>query len=444
MNPKPMSKVSFLAPHRLDDSDGFGRSAFIVAVVLPILISGVAIVAALSSHTSNTNSKIGLDPEEAWTLTRLCLALLAAGLIGYVLHLYTFYEYSHIRSGIRQLTKHIHPILTFGKLLHNTPRSVRAGIWIVIFMLMPFLIDSFGLSIFLALITTAISPLGIAIAWATFVIFIAVTSMRYERKKGLSIVLSIAALFLILSSFNWNDFHRRSDIRLQQLTPQEASNEQKQFDKNLSKWLMHRKELAKLYFARTGKPFPVIIVSAEGGGLYAAYQASKILATAKDRCPRIAAHVFGVTGVSGGALGLATYAGMTNESLTMSWKRGCPLGTKGAMHYEEIVRRFLSKDFLSSVLATGLFYDTFMNALPSSVLPSASNFNRGTALERAFEAHWSRVDGSGLTGARFFWPTISTFLSRGCHPTIYGIRHSHSRNRRSCHHPIQFVARSTG
>ena len=55
------------------------------------------------------------------------------------------------------------------------------------------------------------------------------------------------------------------------------------------------------------KPYPAFIISAEGGGIYAAAAASLFLAKLQDDCPGFAQHVFAISGVSGGAIGATVF-----------------------------------------------------------------------------------------------------------------------------------------
>ena len=70
-------------------------------------------------------------------------------------------------------------------------------------------------------------------------------------------------------------------------------------------------------------PIPVILVSTEGGGIRAAYWTANVLAELQDRSQELvrqgeipfdfARHVFSISGVSGGSLGGAIFAGLIKE-----------------------------------------------------------------------------------------------------------------------------------
>jgi len=59
-----------------------------------------------------------------------------------------------------------------------------------------------------------------------------------------------------------------------------------------------------------GEPYPVYIVSAQGGGIYAAYHAATTLAKLTDDIPSFPQHIFAISGVSGGSLGASVFASL--------------------------------------------------------------------------------------------------------------------------------------
>ena len=64
-----------------------------------------------------------------------------------------------------------------------------------------------------------------------------------------------------------------------------------------------------------GRRYPVYVVAAEGGGIYAALHAASALGGLQDRCPAFADHLFAISSVSGGSLGAATFAAGLKLSL---------------------------------------------------------------------------------------------------------------------------------
>jgi len=60
--------------------------------------------------------------------------------------------------------------------------------------------------------------------------------------------------------------------------------------------------------------YPVFIVAAEGGGIYAASAASVFLAKLQDAAPHFTEHVFAISGVSGGAIGAAIFQALDHAA----------------------------------------------------------------------------------------------------------------------------------
>lgn len=77
-------------------------------------------------------------------------------------------------------------------------------------------------------------------------------------------------------------------------------------------WLSSRQDLAA--YRDRNKPYPVILVSSEGGGIYAAAHAYGTLSTIQRHCAVFGQHVFAAVGVSGGALGNLLFAGSVDPT----------------------------------------------------------------------------------------------------------------------------------
>jgi len=115
---------------------------------------------------------------------------------------------------------------------------------------------------------------------------------------------------------------------------------------------------------------PVFVISAEGGGIRAAFWTATVLARLQDADPNFSAHVLAISGVSGGALGATVFDALVAEG--------------NVTNYNDAAQRILSHDFLSPALAHMLFPDICQRYLPIAV-PA---FDRATALEKAWEHGW--------------------------------------------------------
>ncbi|NJO33554.1 MAG: hypothetical protein HC869_10790 [Rhodospirillales bacterium] len=63
----------------------------------------------------------------------------------------------------------------------------------------------------------------------------------------------------------------------------------------------------KVRSVSSSKPYPVFVIAAQGGGIYAAAAVSEFLASLEDQCPGFAKHVFAISAVSGGAVGATAF-----------------------------------------------------------------------------------------------------------------------------------------
>ncbi|MCX5691013.1 MAG: hypothetical protein NTV94_14710, partial [Planctomycetota bacterium] len=124
-------------------------------------------------------------------------------------------------------------------------------------------------------------------------------------------------------------------------------------------------------------PPPVILICAEGGGIYAATLAGMTLAHLQSITPGgITPNVFCISAVSGGSVGAAAFATLVQAGVSPA--ASAP-NTPSPL--ETSVERALSNDLLSPVLAHLLFPDLIQRFLPVPIPP----FDRARALERALE-----------------------------------------------------------
>ena len=119
-------------------------------------------------------------------------------------------------------------------------------------------------------------------------------------------------------------------------------------------------------------PKPVYIISAEGGGLRAAYWTAAVLGALQDAEPQFSRHVFAISGVSGGSLGAAVFAALPRDAAPNSRK-----------DFQARGEAVLSRDFLSPTLAILLFPDFLQAFLPFPLMN-----DRAVGLETTWETAW--------------------------------------------------------
>ena len=156
-------------------------------------------------------------------------------------------------------------------------------------------------------------------------------------------------------------------------------------------WLSSRADASA--YKDANKPYPIYVVAAEGGGLYSAYQAAKVLTRMQDLCANFAQHVFTISGVSGGGLGAAVFAGLTkSEGITNAPARPCLNALPNAGAMEEKANTILSRDFLSPIVWGGLFPDFLQRFIPVPIY----GFDRARSLEIAFESAFTQQPKTGV------------------------------------------------
>jgi len=154
-------------------------------------------------------------------------------------------------------------------------------------------------------------------------------------------------------------------------------------------WLSNRADLAAYKVHQL--PYPVFVISAEGGGIYAAYNTALTLARLQDSCPRFAQHTFAISGVSGGSVGAGVFSALAANSARNEENIDCGPATAVDGGYQTITRRFFAQDLLSPLLAGALFPDFVQRLLPVGI----STFDRARSLEHALENAWKVADPSG-------------------------------------------------
>ena len=165
----------------------------------------------------------------------------------------------------------------------------------------------------------------------------------------------------------------------------------------------------------------MIMVATAGGGSRAAYWTGTVLGALQDIDPDFHRKVFGISGVSGGALGATVYGALLarhQKLAELAQKVQQP--QKIELHCKSADGRTVTgffgcaqavtgRDFLSSVLVGMLFSDALQRVWP---LPNPIALpDRARALERSWEAAWCSATGECRDGGQlarsFFeiWPS---------------------------------------
>jgi hypothetical protein len=110
---------------------------------------------------------------------------------------------------------------------------------------------------------------------------------------------------------------------------------------------------------------PIILVSAEGGGIRAAHFTATVLSRLADQCPPLARRIFLISGVSGGAVGAAAYRASL-EAMPLEGD-DCDLSAARAPGpRQRALNAMFSRDHLSPALAKQMFPELIQNFAPAA------------------------------------------------------------------------------
>jgi hypothetical protein len=207
-------------------------------------------------------------------------------------------------------------------------------------------------------------------------LLLALGFLHYRRNllAGLAIVGTLVA---------WLDLNDTHHIRTLATKPAAQGS----LEQGFTAWLGARKDLDA--YAR----YPVYVVAARGGGIYAAHHAAIFLARMQDICPAFAQHLFAISAVSGGSLGAGVFDALAKTSAANSATNDCREWSAPGL-FEQQAHRILAQDFLSPTVSAALFPDLVLQLAPACITDRGPiplclrGFDRARALERGFEQAW--------------------------------------------------------
>jgi len=196
-------------------------------------------------------------------------------------------------------------------------------------------------------------------------------------------------VFFLVLVFSWADLNDNHEIRLLDHSPSVSM--QSDVATEFARWFASRDDIKQYK-----DEYPVYLVAAQGGGIYAAYEAAIFLARMQDQCPAFRKHLFAISGVSGGSVGAAVFASVLDTMPVEKSDVACPSMSRyferssvlSKQSYESgltegYVRGILSprNDLLSPLVGATLFGDFTQRFLFFKV----GIFDRARALEFALE-----------------------------------------------------------
>jgi len=230
-----------------------------------------------------------------------------------------------------------------------------------------------------------------------FLVFLCSMLTRASDRLRIPLISPLLAFALFASLLDWNDNHavRLMESSAVDLAKRKIPGAREKLpptaEDAFKAWFASRPADYKKKFV--DKPYPIYLVAAQGGGMYAANLSGLFLARLYDRCPLMRHHVFAISGVSGGSVGAGFFAALLNEPPQTPLADTCNvyLPADGKPHskgpLETRMEALLQTDFLAPVAASMLFPDLLQRFLPVPI-PA---FDRARAFEAGLETAWDAV-----------------------------------------------------
>ncbi|PSB22539.1 hypothetical protein C7B61_04380 [filamentous cyanobacterium CCP1] len=237
----------------------------------------------------------------------------------------------------------------------------------IIIWFIPCLLGSaiFGFTLPPTAVPSAVGSIGVVAIAFTILVVIFSTIYNWALENNIPALTFLVGLMFFSSLLNLNDNHQFRQTVKPQAVPLPA------LEDSFKSWLANRPDRDQY----VGKPYPVYLVSAQGGGIYAAYHAATALTKLTESMPNFPQHIFAISGVSGGSLGASTFSSLIKESNHIN------------QSLSEAVSQIFDQDLLSPLLTLGLFPDLTQRFIPFSIY----DWDRANGLEVAFENAWNRL-----------------------------------------------------
>jgi hypothetical protein len=206
----------------------------------------------------------------------------------------------------------------------------------------------------------------------------------WGRKFKISSVFLMVVLALVFSYYNLNDNHEIRYLENSSFPTYTSS-----LENSFKDWFKQRVDL-KAFKDGKLKEYPVYVVSAQGGGIYAAYHSATTLSKLHDTIPNFSDHVFAISGVSGGSLGSSVYSALVKNS--QNDPSSLPKNDSVNIDCKKLslclkAHEIINQDFLSPLFALGLFPDILQRFIPWSI----NDWDRSRGLEVALEESWKKA-----------------------------------------------------
>jgi hypothetical protein len=251
---------------------------------------------------------------------------------------------------------------------------------------------------------------------------------RASRRIGVPIMSGLLVYAAALAGFAINDNHGIQTVSSANSVLPSKSNDPPELSQKFREWIESRSDWNQ--FADKEIPYPIYVVAAQGGGMYAAYHTAAVLSNLQDLCPAFATHLFAISAVSGGSVGAATFRAV----MTPARAKAVPCADRERWPLSDDSATVLAGDYLSPLVAYLFFPDLLQRFLPFE-LPS---LDRARALERSLISGVSKV--GGLQSNFVEEPYLNHWTPAGVGPALIFNTTEVSSGRRRLISPFQFEA----
>jgi hypothetical protein len=199
-----------------------------------------------------------------------------------------------------------------------------------------------------------VGSFGIVFIFLSALLYFATWLSWNCRKTRVPVLGALLVLVFAFAYLGLNDNHR---IRYQISSHPLAS-----LEEAFKAWYAARQD--RTHYTQKGAKYPVYVVAAAGGGVYAALNTAEQLALMQDFCPAFAQHLFAISSVSGGSLGAAVITALAAKNAKNESWRECSFGPPRQRPYEGYVRAYFDYDFAAPLIWASLFPDFIQRVLP--------------------------------------------------------------------------------
>ena len=336
-------------------------------VALPFVVT---LVAFLTSYSDLPTTERG-ESAHVLRFVMLIAVLLVSGWIT----VYSFYQKHRADEETEMLLfRSTTPVRDYVLLIRLIPGSMLFGQGLLNVLLLIF-IPATGL-----FVAKWIGLHAVLLLWLCAVAYLGTLLIQFNKLPLYPLILGVVVYVVIASMFNDNSTIRQ--------TPDTSGLVDKRpgFDHYFDMWYRQRDT------AIIKTEIPVVIIASEGGGIRAAGWTTACLHQLDSLIPGFTRYVFGISGVSGGGVGAATYIALQRANATRadSLHRLPPL--VGSMA-EDVV----SHDLIAPTVASMLFRGGVHNFSPAPI----KSLDRNRWLEDAWEkATFDHVPDANVTVRR--------------------------------------------